>query len=140
MRKVRPFRVNTGIAEQQKIRCFLCGHWIEFYKYLEKSPNVKVEIKLWKFGGRANISTEDFEEVPVEMKNEIKNILSSKFREILLNLDIETGSSSFMGIVETPIMAQSYEINNNSNVETKLISNNQSQLNIPMEVKYGKVS
>jgi len=137
IRNIKPFRVNIGVAERQRIRCFLCGHWIDFYKYLEKTPNVKVEIKLWKFGGRANISTEDFEEVPVEMKSTIRNILASKFKEILLRLDIEIEPASVRGIVETPIGNQSYEINNNSGFETKLISNAQTQLNAPVEVKYG---
>lgn len=135
IRSIKPFRSDKGVAERQRIRCFLCGHWIDFYKYLEKTPNVKVEIKLWKFGGRANISTEDFKEIPVELKREIRNILASKFKEILLRLDVETGS--FQGIIETPIGTQPYEINNNSNVETQLSSNVETQLNPQMEVKYG---
>jgi len=125
--KIKPFRKTKPATEIPHIRCFLCGHLIDFKKYFDKSPSIRIDMKQYYFGGRANIKVRDFVKIDPEITEEIRNMLISKLKTMLraLNEDL----NRFPGIIEAMIGNQSYRINNNSNVQT--------QLNNPVEVKYG---
>lgn len=126
-KKVKPFRKNKGVAEQMKMRCFMCGHFIDYKKYMEKEPSIIIDVKLWEFGGRANIIVKDFAEIKPEFKEFVRNVLISKLKLMLRALN--EGIDTFQGLVEMPLAVRFYETNINSNVETKI--------NNPVEVKYG---
>ena len=89
--KIKPYRKNKGVAEQMKISCFMCGHFIDYKKYVEKSPSINIDIRLWKFGGRANISVMNFTKVDPKIQVFIRNMLIVKLKAMLqaLNQEIE---------------------------------------------------
>jgi len=84
-------------------------------------------VRLWEFGGRANIKVNDFKEIKPEFQEFVRKVLISKLKTMLraLNEDL----NRFPGIIEAMVGSQPYRINNNSNIQT--------QLNNPVEVKYG---
>jgi hypothetical protein len=135
VRKIKPFRKNKGVAEVPKIKCPLCHRFINLDKFVEREPKLTIDIRMWYYGGRANIIVQSSGETPEKYKEFLKNVLQVKFQKILNSLNAELGL--IKGIIETSIGTQPYIINNNSNVETYLKSNVESQLNLPMEVKYG---
>ncbi|GAG91189.1 unnamed protein product [marine sediment metagenome] len=111
MRKIRPFRKNKGEAQLMKTRCLLCGHWINYQKYFEKSPSLKIEIKLWRFGGRANIKVSDYAKLTPELRESLNNIIKDKLKMLLraLGEDLEP-KERVVEIYQTPISRETYNV------------------------------
>lgn len=113
MRKGRLKRKFKGATEIPHIRCFLCGKLIDYKKYLEKAPTIRIDMKLYSFGGRANIKVVDFTEINPEIQEFVKKVLINKLKSMLraLNEPYER--------VEPSIMYSGYPVNSVNSVEVK---------------------
>lgn len=127
MKKGRFKRKFKGATEIPYMRCFFCGKLIDFKKLFDKAPTIRIDLKLYSFGGRANIKVKDFSKIDPEIRETIRNMLISKLKAMLWAL--EQRIEPLHSFIETTLGRQTYEANSDANVET--------QLNNPMEVKYG---
>jgi len=125
--KVKPFRKNKPATTIPFMRCFLCGKLIDFKKLFDKAPSIRIDMKQYSFGGRANIKVVDFVKIDPEIREEIRNMLISKLKAMLWAL--EQRVEPLQSFIETTLGRQLCETHSDANVET--------QLNNPMEVKYG---
>lgn len=107
LKKIKPFRKQKGVAEVPKMRCLMCGHWIEYKKLMEKMPSVKIEVKIWKFGGRANIKITGLAKIQPELEKNLREIIIYKLKTMLRALGIEFQPSLVR--VESPIRYSSNE-------------------------------
>jgi len=85
--KIKPYRKTKAPTGVPHIRCFLCGHLIDFKKYFDKTPSIRIDMKLYTFGGRANIKVEDFSKIDPEISETIRNMLISKLKSMLQALN-----------------------------------------------------
>lgn len=83
LRKIKPYRRNKGVAKQLKMRCFMCGHWLDYKKYMEKQPSIRIDIKSWTFGGRASIIVSTYADLDHGSREAIRNMLISKLKLML---------------------------------------------------------
>lgn len=126
MKKGRFKRKFKGATEIPHIRCFMCGKLIDYQKYLEKRPTIRIDMKLYRFGGRSNIKVINFSKIDPEIEEFVRNVLISKLKSMLWAL--EQRIEPLQPVIETPMGKQIYE--------TTFI-NAETQVNAPMEVKYG---
>jgi len=87
MRKVKPHRRVKGAAKQLKMRCFMCGHWLDYGKYMEKIPSVRIDIKSWTFGGNCTIIVSNYANLDFKSREMIKETLRSKLKLMLQALN-----------------------------------------------------
>ena len=119
-RRIKPFRKNKGVAQQMKMRCFMCGHFIDYKKYVEKQPSVTIDVRLWEFGGRANIKVRNFTEIKPEIRDYLRKVLANKLKLMLgaLGEGFEPSERVF-DVYQAPISRESYNVPINIPISTK---------------------
>ena len=110
-KRIKPFRKNKGAAKQLKMRCFMCGHWLDYKKYIEKQPSIRIDIKSWTFGGRASIIVSRYADLDAGSREYIRKTLISKLKTMLRALNEPyTPLERVFELIRSPISRESYTV------------------------------
>lgn len=98
---IKPKFKPKGRTGVMKLRCPLCSHLINYQKFLERIPNPRIDVKMFWYGGRANIQIQNFGRIEPQIYNFIRETMSHKLKSLLIAFGEELEPIQMIAITKT---------------------------------------
>ena len=103
---VKPHLKPKGRAGVMKIRCPLCSTFADYKRFLEKDPYSRIGIKMFWFGGRANIQIQDFTKIEPQIEQNIKDNITHKLKLLQIAFKEELEPLQKVDVIEEIVITR----------------------------------